>query len=224
MKSTSMWLALATLVVLCGYLIVFAGDVEPGRERAPSAGAILLSAPVDVDDPALAGPAPSPDEAHQPLSPLDLFQHASDLREIPLPPPEAATPVADSADAAPPTPAAPRSSSLDPEPDRPYHERWAVVTAYCPCWRCCGRHANGRTSTGASAWQRGAATDPRALPYGSRIYVEGYGYTTVDDTGGAMRQTWVRRGMLHIDLRMTYHYQARRWGRRVMRVRIYEDQ
>lgn len=103
-----------------------------------------------------------------------------------------------------------------------YKNVWAMVTAYCPCRRCCGRHANGRTATGSSAWRRGAAADPAAIPYGTRIFVEGYGYVRIDDTGGRMRRVWRQRGLLQIDIRMTYHWQARQWGRKFMRVRIYD--
>lgn len=96
----------------------------------------------------------------------------------------------------------------------------ALVTGYCPCRRCCGRFANGRTSTGTSAWKPGVAADPDILPYGTVVEVPGYGTHMVDDTGIAMRRSWRRRGRLHIDLRFTYHYQARNWGVRYLRVRI----
>ncbi len=102
-----------------------------------------------------------------------------------------------------------------------YVERWAVVTAYCPCSKCCGYATPGRTSTGKSAWKPGIAADPRAIPYGTEIYVKGYGRRVVDDTGGAMRHSWRRKGVLHLDIRMTYHYQAVKWGRKMMKVRIY---
>jgi len=95
----------------------------------------------------------------------------------------------------------------------------ATVTAYCPCRRCCGKESDGVTSTGTSAWRRGAATDPRAIPYGSVVDVPGYGKTTVDDTGGAMRQGW-RRGRIVIDVRTTYHWQARKWGRKKLTVLV----
>lgn len=110
-----------------------------------------------------------------------------------------------------------------PRTEAKYHEAWAIVTAYCPCRRCCGSHADGRTSTGTSAWLKGAAADPAAVAYGTRIYVEGYGYAVVDDTGGAMRRTYRRSGMIHIDLRMTYHHEARSWGRKTMKIRIYDQ-
>ena len=98
----------------------------------------------------------------------------------------------------------------------------ALVTAYCPCTRCCGDLARGITSTGTTAWRPGAAADPRRVEYGTRVYVPGYGLTVVDDTGGAMRRAHRRRDQFHLDMRMTYHYEARTWGRQYLYVRVYE--
>lgn len=119
-------------------------------------------------------------------------------------------------------PATGRPEGAAPE-GRSYREVRALVTAYCPCARCCGRHANGRTSIGTTAWRPGMAADPRAVPYGTLVEVPGYGTYPIDDTGGAMRQSWRRRGVIHIDIRMTYHWQAREWGRRYMTIRIYDQ-
>lgn len=98
----------------------------------------------------------------------------------------------------------------------------ALVTAYCPCEKCCGTQSPGITSTGKSAWKRGLAADPIYLHYGTQVYIPGYGMAEIDDTGGAMRRHWRRDGMLHIDVRMTYHYEARKWGKRYLPVKIYE--
>ncbi len=95
------------------------------------------------------------------------------------------------------------------------------VTAYCPCRVCCGVHANGRTAIGRDAGGRGAAVDPQAVPYGSILRVPQAGYVETDDTGGAMRRSWRREGILHIDLRMRTHAEARRWGVRWLEVAIY---
>lgn len=105
--------------------------------------------------------------------------------------------------------------------NRKYRMVDALVTAYCPCRKCCGRGSPGRTSRGTTAWVPGIAADPKAIRYGTEIFVPGYGLRKVDDTGGAMRQSWRRRGRLHLDIRMTYHWQARKWGRRYMKVRVY---
>lgn len=103
-----------------------------------------------------------------------------------------------------------------------YREEIALTTAYCPCPKCCGLHSPGITSTGKNAWTPGLAADPLYLDYGTRVFVPGYGLSVVDDTGGAMRRHWRRNGLLHIDVRMTYHYEARQWGNQYLRVRIYE--
>lgn len=104
-----------------------------------------------------------------------------------------------------------------------YREEVALVTAYCPCAKCCGTQSPGITSTGKNAWTPGLAADPLYLPYDTRVFVQGYGLSVVDDTGGAMRRHWRRDGLLHIDLRMTYHYEAQQWGRHYLKVKIYEE-
>lgn len=105
-----------------------------------------------------------------------------------------------------------------------YREENALVTAYCPCSKCCGTHSPGITSTGKNAWTPGLAADPIKLDYGTKVFVNGYGMSVVDDTGGAMRRHWRRDGLLHIDVRMTYHYEAREWGKKYMKVKIYDEE
>jgi 3D (Asp-Asp-Asp) domain-containing protein len=97
----------------------------------------------------------------------------------------------------------------------------ALVTAYCPCEKCCGKLANGSTSTGRDASKHsGVAADPKAIPYGSVVKLPGVGLREVDDTGGAMRQSW-KNGTYHLDLRFRSHDEALRWGRKWMVVEIY---
>ncbi len=104
-----------------------------------------------------------------------------------------------------------------------FREEVALVTAYCPCPKCCGTQSPGITSTGKNAWTMGLAADPLYLEYGTKVFVPGYGVSTIDDTGGAMRRHWRRNGLLHIDVRMTYHYEARQWGSQYLRVKIYDE-
>jgi 3D (Asp-Asp-Asp) domain-containing protein len=123
---------------------------------------------------------------------------------------------------------------------------WARVTAYCPCEICCGKEitdpAYGITSTQVNVLSGnpndayGIAADPRAVPYGTTIYVPEYWESLqrnrtfiptdpiqVDDTGGGMRRSWSREGVIHLDVRYRTHSAAQNWGRRWMRVFIYDD-
>jgi len=97
----------------------------------------------------------------------------------------------------------------------------ALVTGYCPCSKCCGRQADGSTSTGRDARKYpGVAADPKAISYGCVVNIPGVGYRQVDDTGGAMRRSW-RKGIYHLDLRFRSHQDALRWGRKWMMVEVY---
>ncbi|MDP6111884.1 MAG: 3D domain-containing protein [Planctomycetota bacterium] len=101
--------------------------------------------------------------------------------------------------------------------------RKTLVTGYCPCKVCCGKSANGVTSTGRNAFRfTGVAADPKAIPYGNFVRIPGVGFRKVDDTGGAMRQSWRKKGVYHLDLRFRSHEEARQWGRKWMKVDVYK--
>jgi len=93
------------------------------------------------------------------------------------------------------------------------------VTAYCPCARCCGKYADGKTSIGKDASTPGVAADPRLLAYGTRLDIPGIGILAVDDTGGAMRQS-AKKGIWHIDVRFPTHQEALQWGVKTIPVEI----
>lgn len=62
------------------------------------------------------------------------------------------------------------------------------LTAYCPCSKCCGKWANGITATGTTAKANHTiAVDPRVIPYGSVVCIEGYGTYVAEDCGGAIK-------------------------------------
>ena len=102
---------------------------------------------------------------------------------------------------------------IDPPPGL----RWvrALTTGYCPCFRCCGLFADGRTAINreVSKFPFGLAVAKSLIPFRTLVDVPGYGLAMVDDTGGAMRQD-ATRGVVHLDLRFVGHQQARQWGRR----------
>lgn len=112
---------------------------------------------------------------------------------------------------------------LLPKPLPPAFNVVTVRTSgYCPCARCCGR-MTGRTSTRSNAWVSGVAADPTWLPYGTVVIVPGYGEATIDDTGGDMkRRKW--NGTPRLDVRFTYHWEAREWGIKYLDVKVFNKE
>lgn len=75
----------------------------------------------------------------------------------------------------------------------------AYVTGYCPyCAHCCGS-TSGITASGQKAVPWGTVAS-NTLPFGTRIYIDGLGYFTVNDTGGMSGNT--------IDLCVNTHEEA----------------
>ncbi len=95
------------------------------------------------------------------------------------------------------------------------------VTAYCLCGECCGKWSGGnKTSVGDKATiYDGVAADPKLLPYRTKLNIPGIGIKEVDDTGGGMRQS-AKQGIYHIDVRMSSHSEARKWGVRYLEVEV----
>jgi 3D (Asp-Asp-Asp) domain-containing protein len=60
------------------------------------------------------------------------------------------------------------------------------ATAYFPGFASNGKWA-GTTAMGYEARPGRVAVDPRIIPLGSRLFVEGYGYCVAVDTGGAIK-------------------------------------
>lgn len=58
------------------------------------------------------------------------------------------------------------------------------ATAYTPDLNGYG---SGYTATGVKAAEGQIAVDPRVIPLGSKVYVEGYGHAIATDTGGAIK-------------------------------------
>jgi len=85
------------------------------------------------------------------------------------------------------------------------------ASAYDPGPRSCGKWSSGRTSTGLRAGYGVVAVDPRVIPLGSKLYIEGYGFAVAGDTGGAIKG---RR----IDLGFGSYREAMRFGRKSVRV------
>lgn len=91
----------------------------------------------------------------------------------------------------------------------------AVATAYDPGPLSCGPNATGRTATGVRATKGIIAVDPRVIPLGTRVFVDGYGPAVAADTGGAIKGN-------RIDVCFDSRRDALNWGRRTVQVLIYE--
>jgi 3D (Asp-Asp-Asp) domain-containing protein len=110
-----------------------------------------------------------------------------------------------------------------------------LVTGYCACQECCNwrrsclgfgwpviasgpqrgqRKAVGVTASGTTARRGTIAADAARYPYGTVMYIDGYGYGRVEDRGGAVKGE-------HIDLFFPSHREALAWGRRWRRVTIW---
>jgi len=86
------------------------------------------------------------------------------------------------------------------------------ASAYTP-HRSGGGTGTGRTATGLPAGYGLVAVDPRVIPFGTVLYIEGYGMAIAADKGRAIRGH-------KIDLCFATRQQAMQFGRRRVRVHI----
>lgn len=95
-----------------------------------------------------------------------------------------------------------------------------VITAYCPCEKCCGIWAKNRpngvvyTASGEVA-QEGVtvAADWDVYPAGTVLYIEGMGEYIVQDVGGAVNGN-------HIDVYFDTHEEAVNFGKQTAFVEV----
>ena len=100
-----------------------------------------------------------------------------------------------------------------------------ITTGYCSCGECCGWNRNwlfrpvysygpsrgnpkrvGYTALGVRAKKGTIAADTSIFPFGTVMYVPGYGYGTVEDQGSGIKGH-------RIDLYFRSHKDALKWGR-----------
>lgn len=87
------------------------------------------------------------------------------------------------------------------------------ATAYTAfCTGCSGTTANG-TDLRANPNLKVIAVDPRVIPLGTKVWVEGYGEAIAADTGGAIKGN-------RIDVFIPTKAQAYEWGRKTVTVKV----
>lgn len=90
------------------------------------------------------------------------------------------------------------------------------LTAYCPCPQCCGEWADGITYTMTKATAgRTVAVDPKVIPLGSTVYINGSAYVA-EDIGGAIQGN-------RIDVFFPDHQTALQFGVQYAEVEIQEQ-
>lgn len=95
-----------------------------------------------------------------------------------------------------------------------------LVTAYCPCRKCCGRFADGKTASGKSVYTNGSmfvAADTKVVPMGMMLSVPGYHAglpVPVLDRGRVIKGN-------RLDVFFMSHQRAARWGARWLDVTVY---
>ncbi|PFA67019.1 hypothetical protein CN378_11580 [Bacillus sp. AFS015802] len=104
----------------------------------------------------------------------------------------------------------------DPKNDEVVKELNITATAYTAhCEGCIGI-----TKTGVDLLKnpdaRVIAVDPRVIPLGSKVYIEGYGYARAEDTGGAIKGN-------RIDIYMEKEKDALQYGVRDVKVKIIKE-
>ena len=108
------------------------------------------------------------------------------------------------------------------------------ISAYCSCKKCCNWKRNwffrpvvasgphkgqpkkvGITASGRKAKKGTIAADTSHYPFGTVMYIPGYGYGRVEDRGSAMK------GANKIDIYFPSHKKALEWGRRRASVKVW---
>lgn len=108
------------------------------------------------------------------------------------------------------------------------------TTGYCSCGKCCGWTRNwlfrpvassgankgrpkdvGITASGERAKNGTIAADTSIFPFGTVMYVPGYGYGRVEDRGGGIKG-------YRVDLYFRSHGDALKWGRTKKKVTVWK--
>lgn len=96
-------------------------------------------------------------------------------------------------------------------PGTDYYMGNYTITFYCPCKKCCGKSPGDPgykiTASGTTATEgRTIGVNPKVIPYGTEVYIDGLGWYTAEDTGGAIKGN-------KIDVYMESHQECLQMGK-----------
>lgn len=99
----------------------------------------------------------------------------------------------------------------------PNNESNPVITVKATAYTASCEGCSGITKTGVNIKdnpeEKVIAVDPKVIPLGSEVYVEGYGYATAEDIGGAIDGN-------EIDVFIPSEKEAKDWGKKQVKVTI----
>ena len=105
---------------------------------------------------------------------------------------------------------------VEPAPKQETIKMEVLATAYCGCVQCCGK-SDCITATGTRATEgRTIAADPRVIPYGTHVLINGHEYI-VEDCGGAINGN-------RIDIYFESHADALQFGVQTVTVEILQEE
>lgn len=82
-----------------------------------------------------------------------------------------------------------------------------TLTSYCNCEKCCGKWADGITASGLPAEPGIVAVDPKIIPLGSYVMIDGVEYLAAD-TGGAIKGNRIDILAVSHDIALEYGVQS----------------
>ena len=100
-------------------------------------------------------------------------------------------------------------------PEKNFTEIEATLTAYCPCEKCSEGYGRSTATGKIAEANHTAAVDPKVIPYGTKIEIDGITYVA-EDCGGAVKG-------YTIDIFFDTHEETEKFGRQKKIVKIYEN-
>lgn len=88
-----------------------------------------------------------------------------------------------------------------------------IITAYCACKLCCGPNASHKTADGHTPKQGVTVAASRSIPFGTKLYIDGVGWRTVQDR-------LARKFDNRVDVFFTNHKEALQFGKQKRKVTI----